>query len=113
MRTSGQEREWAVTLDELRAFGADVAEGITRCLNNEDFYLQMVESIKDEEAFDSLEHAVAARDLDAAFDIAHSLKGILTNLALTPLYAAHHVVGAVGVGKEQVIHPAIEEVLPI
>ncbi|MDO4806175.1 MAG: hypothetical protein Q4A07_02885 [Coriobacteriales bacterium] len=59
-----------MTLDELRPFGADVDEGITRCLNNEDFYLQMVESIKDEEAFDSLEHAVAARDLDAAFDIA-------------------------------------------
>ena len=33
-----------------------------------------------------LEDAVASKDLDKAFDAAHSLKGVLGNLALTPVY---------------------------
>lgn len=75
-----------MTLDDLSAFGANVNEGMTRCLNNEGFYLQMVESIKEETGFDALRDAINAGDLNAAFEIAHSLKGILGNLALTPLY---------------------------
>lgn len=53
-----------MTLDDLSAFGANVNEGMTRCLNNEGFYLQMVESIKEETGFDALRDAINAGDLN-------------------------------------------------
>ena len=36
--------------------------------------------------FETLEKALISNDLDKAFESAHALKGILGNLALTPLY---------------------------
>ena len=75
-----------MTLDDLIAFGANVEEGMGRCMNNEGFYLRLVESVKQESGFDALRAAIEAGDLDAAFECAHSLKGVLGNLSLTPLY---------------------------
>ncbi len=74
-----------MTLDDLRAFGANVDEGLARCMNNEAFYLRLVESVKQEKNFAVLESAIAEGDLDRAFEAAHALKGVLTNLAITPL----------------------------
>ena len=31
-----------MTIDSLKAFGANTAEGLARCMNNEAFYLRMV-----------------------------------------------------------------------
>lgn len=75
-----------MTLDDLIAYGANVEEGMSRCMNNESFYLKLVESIKQERGFDELEQAVADGRLKDAFEIAHALKGVLGNLSLTPLY---------------------------
>ena len=74
-----------MTLDDLKAFGVDVEDGLRRCMNNEEFYLRLVESEKNDQKFDALQEAVEAGDLDAAFEAAHSLKGVTANLALTPL----------------------------
>jgi HPt (histidine-containing phosphotransfer) domain-containing protein len=74
-----------MTLDDLAAYGANVDEGMARCMNNEAFYLRLVGMAKDERGFGALEEAIAANDLQAAFEAAHSLKGVLGNLALTPL----------------------------
>ena len=75
-----------LTIDGLRAYGADVDEGLTRCFNNEDFYLKLVGMLNNETNFDRLSEAVDAGDLDAAFEAAHALKGVLGNLSLTPAY---------------------------
>lgn len=74
-----------MTLDDLRAYGADVDTGLGRCMGMEALYLRLVGSIKDEAAFGRLDSALATGDLDAAFEAAHALKGVLANLALTPL----------------------------
>ena len=75
-----------MTLDDLIAYGANVDEGLTRCMGNESFYLRLVESIKDEKGFDELKRALDEGKLDEAFSAAHGLKGVLGNLSLTPLY---------------------------
>lgn len=75
-----------MTLDDLNAFGANVDEGLSRCMNNEAFYLRLVESLKGETGFEMLQAAIDAGDLDAAFEAAHALKGVLGNLSITPLY---------------------------
>lgn len=75
-----------LTIDSLREYGANVDEGLARCFNKEDFYLRLVGMLQQEQGFDKLEQALAAGDLDAGFEAAHALKGVLGNLSLTPLY---------------------------
>ena len=74
-----------MTIEKLRAYGADVDEGLTRCFKKEDFYLKLVNMLKEEKGFDALEAALKENDLKAAFESAHALKGVLSNLAITPL----------------------------
>ncbi|MER2183868.1 MAG: Hpt domain-containing protein [Clostridia bacterium] len=74
-----------ITLEQLRTWGADVDDALPRCLNNEAFYLRLVGKAVEEPSFDRLREAVAAGDLDKAFDQAHALKGVTGNRALTPI----------------------------
>ena len=75
-----------LTIDALKKLGCDTDDGLTRCMGNEAFYFKLIGKVIDDKNFRALEDAVAAKDLDAAFDAAHSLKGVLGNLALTPIY---------------------------
>ena len=74
-----------ITLEKLSAYGADVKEGVARCMGMEDFYLELVEMMFEDENFAALEKAVAEGDAARAFDAAHSLKGSLSNLELIPV----------------------------
>ena len=74
-----------LTIEKLRAWGADVDEAMARCLNNEAFYLRLVDKGLQDPSFDRLKEAIAAGDLDKAFEAAHALKGVLANLALMPI----------------------------
>ena len=75
-----------LTIDKLRSYGADVDEGLSRCVNNEAFYLRLVGMALADGNFETLSSALAEGDLRRAFEAAHSLKGVLGNLSLTPLY---------------------------
>ena len=75
-----------MTLDTLKAYGANTAEGMGRCLNNEAFYLRMVSMTLADGNFDALKTAMDAGDARGAFAAAHSLKGTTGNVALTPIY---------------------------
>ena len=74
-----------LSIDSLREYGADVDDGLKRCLNNETFYLKLVSRVPGDENFFKLRDAVAAGDLDAAFAAAHTIKGIAGYLSLTPI----------------------------
>ena len=75
-----------LTIDSLRAYGANVDEGMTRCMNNEAFYFRLIGMALKDSRFDTLGVKIASGDLQAAFEEAHALKGVLGNLALTPIY---------------------------
>lgn len=74
-----------LTIENLREYGADVDEGLARCMGNEAFYLKMVAMGIADERFGSLKKALEEKDLDEAFEQAHALKGVVGNLALTPI----------------------------
>ena len=78
-----------ITLDSLRAYGANVDEGLARCMNMESFYLKIVNMLvnDDDKSVQRLRDSLAARDTAAVFEAAHALKGSSGNLALTPIYA--------------------------
>ena len=75
-----------ITIEALKECGVDVADGLKRCMNNEGFYLRLVNMALADGNFDKLREAVEAGDRKAAFEAAHALKGVLGNLSLTPLY---------------------------
>ncbi|MDO4864223.1 MAG: Hpt domain-containing protein [Ruminococcus sp.] len=74
-----------MTIEALRAYGADVDDGLARCMNMEDFYLRLVNTLCGDTKLGELEQALGRHDLDAAFELAHALKGMYANLSLTPL----------------------------
>ena len=75
-----------LTIDALKEFGADTDDALARCMGNQDFYFKLIGKALEDKNFKALEDALAARDLKAAFEAAHSLKGVMGNLALTSLY---------------------------
>lgn len=75
-----------LTVEALRGWGAKVDEGLGRCFGQEGFYLKLVGMELADANFDKLDAAIAAGDVRAAFDAAHSLKGGTGNLSLTPVY---------------------------
>ena len=75
-----------LSLDALRAFGANVDEGLNRCMKKEDFYFRLIKIAVNDKSFDNLKAALDGGDFKAAFEAAHALKGVMGNLALTPIY---------------------------
>ena len=74
-----------LTIEKLREYGADVDEGLARCMNMEDFYIGLVEKALADNRLPLLEQQIGKGDLDAAFETAHALKGMYANLSLSPL----------------------------
>ena len=74
-----------LTIDILKEFGANVEEGLGRCMGNEAFYFRLIGMALQDANFERLRTALQAGDLDTAFEASHALKGVLSNLSLTPL----------------------------
>ena len=75
-----------ITIEALKSLGVDTDKGLAMCMGNEALYLKLVNSVPTEKRFEDLAKAIDEGNLDAAFDAAHALKGVLGNLSLTPLY---------------------------
>ena len=74
-----------LNINNLKEFGADVDTGLSRCANNEMLYIRLVNMMLKELTSTSLGEALKENNLDMAFEIAHKLKGAVTNLAVTPI----------------------------
>ena len=77
-----------ITIEELRENGADVITGLSRCVGKEDLYLKLVNMGLGDTKFEELGTVLKSNDLEQAFKICHALKGVIGNLAITPLYEA-------------------------
>ena len=75
-----------LTIESLKALGADTETGLARCVNNEDFYLSMVKIVLEDNGYDELKALIDSHSIPEAFERAHALKGILGNVSLTTLY---------------------------
>ena len=74
-----------ITIEKLREFGADVDDGLSRCLNKAELYLNLVSKLTEDKTLYLLEQQLVRKEFDGAFETAHSLKGVYANLSLTPL----------------------------
>ena len=75
-------------IGKLRGYGADIAGIAERFMDDYAFYGICLEQFVRDVNFDALGQALENRDFQAAFEAAHSLKGVAANLGLTPIYAA-------------------------
>ena len=71
-----------LTIEKLKEFGADVEDGLVRCMNKEDFYLKLVGKAIEDNRLTLLGRQLGEKDLKGAFETAHALKGMYSNLSL-------------------------------
>ena len=101
-----------LTIETLQDFGADTQDGLNRCMNNEAMYLRLVDMALADANFDKLVSAVEVGDKEAAFEAAHSIKGVMGNLSLTPLYKVSSEMTELLRAGEDADYPAyLDEVL--
>lgn len=101
-------------LEELKALGADVDEGLDRVMGDASLYEMMlgmfVTSVNDNpiapEDFD-------AGDLDTVIKRVHTLKGITGNLAITPLFTGYtEILGLLRGGDAPAAKGRFQAILP-
>lgn len=73
-------------LAELKEWGCDVDGALARFLDDEKLYVQCVRMAAEDPDYEALKEALLSEQIQAAFDSAHTLKGVFGNLGLTPLY---------------------------
>lgn len=75
-----------LTIETLQSYGVNTKEGLSRCMNMEKFYFRMLGMGLKNDSFDKLEKLLAEGNLEEAFEQAHAIKGVVGNLAITPIY---------------------------
>ena len=69
-------------------YGADYERTMARFMGKEDMYIKFLNMFEKDDNIRKLENSIGSGDLTAAFEAAHTLKGVTANLGLTPLYNA-------------------------
>lgn len=75
-----------MTITRLKELGCDVESGLHRCLDNETFYLTLVNKLLASTDLSKLKSALEEGNLDEAFSLVHGMKGVFGNLSITPVY---------------------------
>lgn len=79
-------------MDEFRqvfeAYGANYEITMERFLGKEELYLKYLDMLFEDDTLSKLEVSLALGDLSSAFEAAHTLKGVVGNMGLAPLYTA-------------------------
>lgn len=75
-----------LTIEMLQSYGVNTKEGLARCMNMQAFYFRMLGMGLKNDSFEKLGKFLEEGNLDEAFEQAHALKGVVGNLALTPIY---------------------------
>ncbi len=74
-----------VITDFYKAIGADYSEVLERMLNKEELVYRFLKKFVDDPTYSKLEEVINTGDGETIFRVAHTLKGVVSNLELTPL----------------------------
>lgn len=75
-----------LTIEKLQGYGINTKEGLARCMGMEKFYFRMLGMGLKNDSFEKLGKALEDNNFEEAFEQAHALKGVVGNLAITPIY---------------------------
>lgn len=81
------------TFKELfEEYGGDYTTTMARFMNNETMYMKFLNMLFRDDSLNKLSEAIINNDLNSAFEAAHTLKGVVANMGLTPMYEAVNVI---------------------
>ena len=72
----------------FEAYGADYNSTMARFMGNEAMYVKFLDMLFKDDNLEKLGTALGQQDYEAAFAAAHTLKGVVGNMGLTPLFNA-------------------------
>lgn len=99
-------------LEQLKNWGCDVDGALERFVGDEELYQACLHTVLTDPAFEGLGEALRGQRGKEAFDFAHSLKGVLGNMGLTPMYAIIvRLVEPLRAGSLENLLPVYEELL--
>lgn len=99
-------------LNELRAWGCDVEEAMERFLEDEGLYYSCLRMVTEDEGLKRLGEELEAGEVETAFDCAHTLKGVIANMGLTPmLEIIVRIVEPLRAGRIENLEPVYEELV--
>lgn len=70
----------------LQEMGCEMDETMERFMDDQEFYVECFQKFIKDRELETLGEIIASGDLEESFIRAHTLKGTLGNLGLTPLY---------------------------
>lgn len=95
-------------------YGADCTTVMARFMNNEALYLRLLGMLFQDDNLEKLCAALEVNDLSGAFEAAHTLKGVVGNLGLTPLYRAlEKLAEPLRAGEKREDYPTLYEVVQL
>ena len=101
-------------LNELKALGADIDDAMGRFLNNEALYVRMLKKLVNNVRENEVLSYINDGDFEQAVAYAHTLKGVMGNLSLTPLFTAYtEIVSLLRAGENDKAKKTLEDILPL
>ncbi|MCI9337741.1 MAG: Hpt domain-containing protein [Lachnospiraceae bacterium] len=101
-------------LDELRALGVDVDDGLKRLMGNEKLYRRLLGSFVKMIATQAVDPDFDENDYQEAIEKAHSIKGTAGNLSLTPIFEAYsEILNLLRTEKPAEAKAVLAKVLPV
>lgn len=73
-------------LQSLRTWGCDIDGALDRFLGEKELYQSCLCALINDTTFVELGRALQEKNVQSAFEAAHTLKGVLANLGLTPMF---------------------------
>lgn len=101
-------------LIELSELKVNVKEGLERVINNRDLYIRMLKKLPPNVEKLPVLPFMEQGDYENALANAHTLKGIMGNLSVTPLYTEYtEIVNLLRAGKNDEAKARTEALLPV
>lgn len=101
-------------LEELKAMGADVDEGLRRLNGNEALYTKMLLKLVDMVQKSAVAPDFDFQNYDEVIEKTHALKGVTGNLSVTPLYNAYtEIVNLLRGGDPAQANEILKNILPV
>lgn len=72
-------------LHKLNNWGCDINKTLHRFLGNEQLYCSCLSDLVKEATFEKLQEALLTNNGKEAFSCAHTLKGVIANMGITPM----------------------------
>lgn len=70
----------------LENAGCDIDGALERFLQDEEFYMECYQEMLNDKVFEQLGEALEGKQFTEAFDHAHTIKGVVANMGITPIY---------------------------